>query len=351
MVTMSTSPAKETLAMNSRERVKRTIDCNRPDRAPRDLWHLPGVRMRLGDATVNSFMARWPGDITQATGRKNKAIKSYGDLYAVGAACDEWGCVFENATAGIHGEVKNPILADWDFDKLHVPNELLDVDLEKVTAFAKNSDKYVFASGWARPFERIQFIRGTENIYMDLAMESPELTKLIKIVHDFYLKDMQTWVKTPVDAVVIMDDWGMQRSLLISPDMWRKVFKPLYKDYCDLAHSHGKQVWMHSDGYIYDIIPDLIEVGVNVLNSQLFCMPIEEIGKKYKGKICFWGEIDRQHILPFGTPKDVEQAVERVHANLWNNGGCLAQFEWTAETPLANAEAVYNTWDRLTKTV
>lgn len=336
--------------MNSRERVKRTIECNHPDRAPRDLWHLPGLRMRLGDATVDAFQQRWPADVVQARGRKNKAVMAYGDSFAVGESRDEWGCVFENATPGVSGEVKHPILADWDFDKLHVPTELLDVDIAKVTAFAQSSDKYVFASGWARPFERIQFIRGTENIYMDLAMESPELAKLIKIVHEFYLKDMETWVQTPVDAVVIMDDWGMQRSLLISPDMWRQIFKPLYKDYCDLAHSNGKQVWMHSDGYIYDIIPDLIEVGVNVLNSQLFCMPIEEIGKKYKGKICFWGEIDRQHILPTGSPKDVEHAVERVHANLWNNGGCLAQFEWTAETPLANAEVVYTTWDRLTKT-
>ncbi len=336
--------------MNSRERVKRTIEFRNPDRAPRDLWQLPLLRMRQGAAVVDAFEARWARDIRQATGRKNKAVMTRGDATALGEYRDEWGCVYVNKTAGLMGEVKDPVLADWDFDRMHVPTELLDVDLEKVNAFATNCEQYVLASGWARPFERIQFLRGTENVYMDLAQDSPEIRKLIDIVHGFYLKDMQTWVKTPVDAVVIMDDWGMQRSLLIRPAIWRKVFKPLYKEYCDLAHSHGKHVWMHSDGYILDILPDLIEIGVNVINSQLFCMPIEEIGQRCKGKIAFWGEIDRQYVLPTGTVREVEQAVERVHQNLWQNGGCIAQFEWTAETPPANAEAVYATWDRLTAT-
>jgi uroporphyrinogen-III decarboxylase len=75
-----------------------------------------------------------------------------------------------------------------------------------------------------------------------------------------------------------------------------------------------------------------------------------QVKKQFGHKMTFVGAVDASRILPFGTPKDVEKAVERVHANLWNNGGCLAQFEWTAETSLANAEAVYATWDRLTKT-
>ncbi len=73
----------------------------------------------------------------------------------------------------------------------------------------------------------------------------------------------------------------------------------------------GTYVFMHSDGYIRDIYQDLIEIGINAINSQLFCMPIEEIGKKFAGKITFGGEIDRQRIPPFGTEEECPQAVRR----------------------------------------
>ena len=98
-----------------------------------------------------------------------------------------------------------------------------------------------------------------------------------------------------------MDDWGSQKSLLINPKQWRKIFKPLYKEYIDLAHQAGKKIFMHSDGYIFDIYGDLIELGLDAINSQLFIMDIEEIGKHFGGQITFWGEIDRQHLLPHGT--------------------------------------------------
>ena len=74
-----------------------------------------------------------------------------------------------------------------------------------------------------------------------------------------------------------MDDWGTQISLLINPQIWREIFKPMYKDYCDLAHSKNKYVFFHSDGFIEQIYPDLVEIGVDAINSQLFCMDIENL--------------------------------------------------------------------------
>jgi hypothetical protein len=149
--------------------------------------------------------------------------------------------------------------------------------------------------------------------------------------------------------VHIADDWGAQQSLLISPVLWRAFFKPLYKDYCDLAHAHGKFVLMHSDGYIADIIPDLIEIGVNAVNAQLFCMPIEELAAKFAGRICFWGEIDRQRLLTSGTPQEVRAAVRRVagaflkHKRTGIVGQC---FDGKGHLP-ANLEAVYDEWSRV----
>ena len=145
-----------------------------------------------------------------------------------------------------------------------------------------------------------------------------------------------------------MDDWGTQRNLLISPQMWRDLFKPLYKDYCDLIHSKNKYAFFHSDGCIEQIYPELIEVGVDAINSQLFCMNIEDIGKKYKGKITFWGEIDRQHVLPFGTKDEVAEVVRRVKNALWMpEGGVIAQCEFGLKDPIENVETVFETWEAI----
>jgi hypothetical protein len=143
-----------------------------------------------------------------------------------------------------------------------------------------------------------------------------------------------------------MDDWGAQGSLLISPEMWRELFKPLYKEYCDLIHAHGKRVFFHSDGFITSIIEDLIEIGVDALNSQLFCQDIEALGQRFAGRITFWGEIDRQNILPFGTPADVKAAVYRVRRAFdHGQGGLIAQCEWGVRDPAENIAAVFDAWD------
>ena len=128
-------------------------------------------------------------------------------------------------------------------------------------------------------------------------------------------------------------------------EMWRRIFKPLYRHYCDIIRGEGKFVFFHSDGHIAAIYPDLIEVGVHALNSQLFCMDIEELGLSFKGKVTFWGEIDRQHVMPFGTTDDVRSAVQRVRRALADDkGGVIAQCEWGKDNPQKTVEAVFESW-------
>ena len=157
---------------------------------------------------------------------------------------------------------------------------------------------------------------------------------------------MEIWAETDVDGLFFMDDWGAQRSLLISPTMWRELFKPLYRDYIDLAHSKGKKIFMHSDGYIVDILPDLIELGIDAVNSQLFCMGLDSL-EEFRGKICFWGEIDRQHLLPKGSRADIENAVKEVYDHLFHTGGVIAQCEFGAGANPDNVRAVFEAWNSL----
>ncbi|MCC6424438.1 MAG: methyltransferase [Phycisphaerales bacterium] len=333
--------------MTSRERVIRALEFDRPDRVPRDIWMLPIVRLLCGDDTVDRFLRRWPVDMAPA-GIPNSELSrmTKGDPFAIGAYVDEWGCLFDNAQAGVIGEVKSPQIDDWSkLENLRVPWNILNIDTDAINRRCRASEQFIVADMTARPFERIQFLRGTENVFVDLADESAEFRDLLRQLHEFFVRQTQAWAKTEVDAVFIADDWGSQRGMLIDPAQWRRWFKPLYAEYAKIAHQAGKKILMHSDGHIFDIYEDLIEIGIDAVNSQLFVMDIEQIGRRFAGRITFWGEIDRQHILCNGTPDEARLAVARVASALRRpEGGVIAQFELGAGAKLDIADAVMNAW-------
>ncbi len=337
--------------MTGRERVLRALEFNYPDHVPRDLWVLPIARLEHGTRALDQLMRRWPVDVVRAGVPATIAAElQRGNRHNVGSYRDEWGCEFVNLQAGVHGEVKQPLIDDWSkLEDLVPPWALLDLDRDAINRRVSSTDQFVFADAFARPFERLQFLRGTENVYMDLADESPELRQLLMLIHDFYCKEMAVWAETDIDAIMVMDDWGSQRSMLVKPDLWRRWFKPLYAEYVRIAHDAGKKLLLHSDGWIFDIYEDLIEIGIDAVNSQLFVMDIEQIGRCFGGRMTFWGEIDRQHILCRGTRQEARAAVERVaHALCRPEGGVIAQFEFGAGANLEIAEEIFGVWQSIT---
>lgn len=262
-----------------------------------------------------------------------------GDRHTKGSFVDEWGCAFQNLEDGIIGEVKAPFVAEWsDLEKVRVPVERLTVDAREVNTFCAGTDRFVIAGCMARIFERLQFLRGTENLYLDLMDEPAELDELTSRIHQFYIDEMALWAQTEVDALMLMDDWGGQRSMLISPALWQRRFKPLYADYVAIAHEHGKRIFIHSDGYILPIMEDLVELGFDAINCQVFCMGVEALGTRFAGRITFWGELDRQQLLPRGTMEDIEAAARLMHRMLHRGGGLIAQCEFG---PAAKPENVW----------
>lgn len=333
--------------MNSRELVKRTLEFNRPSRIPRQLWTLPWAEQHY-PAFLAKIKQDFPDDLVHAPGFYHQRAQTQGDPYQIGVYIDEWGCIFENRQPGVIGEVKQPLIASWEeAGKLRLPEEMLSVDVEQVNQFCRQTEKFVIAGNCPRPFERLQFLRTSEKVYIDLGEQPPELFTFIQKIHDFYLKEMEIWASTDVDALMFMDDWGAQRSLLISPRQWRKIFKPLYQEYIDLAHAHGKYILMHSDGYTADILPDLAEMGLDAVNAQLFVMDIEALGKKLRGAITFWGEIDRQHLLSFGSTEEIARAVRRVKDALYADGGVIAQCEFGAGAKPENVYQVFKSWTEM----
>ena len=333
--------------MTGRERVIKSLEFKSPDRIPRNLWTLPGIKM-FKKQDLDDVLAAYPEDILITKGRYGRGERENGTRYRCNEiGTDEWGCEWHVAEDGVVGEVKKPSLKDLSGVRhVRAPYEILEnADFSEVSECRKKTDKFVL--GWTRirPFERMQFLLGTEKLFIELAYASKYLDLLRDILHEFFMEELKMWVETDVDGILFMDDWGSQQNLLISPKMWRSFFKPLYQEYCDLIHSRDKYVFFHSDGNIEQIYPDLIGIGVDALNSQLFCMNIEELGRQYKGKITFFGEIDRQHILPFGTKKDVVNAVNRVKKALWmSEGGIIAQCEFGLKDPTENIKTVFETW-------
>jgi uroporphyrinogen decarboxylase len=333
--------------MRSRELVKQTLEFQSPPKIPRQIWTLPWAQENHPEDFAR-ITAAYPDDIEWAPQLLSRPLETRGDPFALGTYVDEWGCKWENKQRGVVGEVKDPLVQTWDdFDKVRVPEKILSVDVDQINAYCRETDKFTLSITYTRPFERLQYLRGTENVFMDLALRPPEIFELLDTIHQFFIKDMEIWAKTDVDALFFQDDWGAQNNLLISPKTWREVFKPLYKEYVEIAHSHCKYAFMHSDGNIEQIYPDLVEIGLDAINSQLFCMDIEELGQKYAGEITFWGEIDRQNILGFGTPNQVDQAVRRVKNALYRDGGVIAQCSFAVGDIPANVEQVFKSWEAL----
>lgn len=335
--------------MNSRELVLKTLSFAKPERAPRQLWLLPWAQNHYPD-DVSRINSDFPPDITGASAQWKVYPPVKGNPFEVGEYTDEWGCVFQNIQPGVIGEVKDPIVKDWnmDADKIHIPREWLTFDLDEVNQGCAATDKFVMAAACPRPFEQLQFLRKTENLYVDLLELPDALLDFMREMHALYCNILQLWASTRVDALMFMDDWGSQNSLLISPELWRTLFKPMYRDYIDIAHGAGKKIFMHSDGYILQILPDLVEMGLDAVNCQVFCMTPEALSD-FAGKITFWGEMDRQHILVEGTPDLVHHAVKRVYKNLWRNGGCIAQCEFGPGAKPENVYQVFASWEQLTK--
>lgn len=330
-----------------RELVHQALNFAAPARAPRDLWTLPIAQRRYPD-DYRRLLADFPPDIAMIDGHERERAPTRGDQYAIGEYTDEWGCTFVNIQDGVIGEVKDPLIKDWEADaaRAHIPAEWLTLDRDAINRDCAATDSFTQAAPCPRPFEQMQFLRGSPNLYVDLADPPPAMLRFLNDIHRFYCQVFEAWATTDVDALRFMDDWGGQRALLIKPALWRDLFKPLYRDYAQIAHARGKKLFMHSDGHIAAIYPDLVEIGIDAVNSQIFCMGVEALAA-FAGRITFWGEVDRQYLLPFATPDEVERAVRGVHAALWREGGCIAQCEFGAGAKPENVRRVYETWAAL----
>jgi uroporphyrinogen decarboxylase len=340
---------------SSRDLVLQTLASVGPRRVPRFLFDLPWAALHFpeeykklrADYPDDFLFAQYPGLVTYGC-FQTRPRDPAGDPFEIGVYVDECGCVFQNRQRGVIGEVREALIRaeDWsDQARMRIPEECLRVDADAVNRFCGGTGRFVFANAWPRIFERLQFLRGSQQLFIDLALRPPGMLRILRKFHEFHCRLLEAWARTDVDGLLFQDDWGSQNSLLINPELWVEVFKPLYRDYIEIAHARGKKIFMHSDGYILDILPHLVELGLDAINCQVALMGVEKLAP-FKGRITFWGDVDKQHTLVRGTVADVEREVRRIREHLWHRGGCIAACEFGPGGRPENVRAVFEAWDR-----
>jgi uroporphyrinogen-III decarboxylase len=191
----------------------------------------------------------------------------------------------------------------------------------------------IFETAWA--------LRGLERLLTDFTFNPEIAERILEIPYQYHLTAAKKLVQMGVDMIWVGDDVGTQSAMMISPQCWRRFLKPRMATFISEIKALNPQlkVAYHSDGMIAPIIPELIEIGVDVLNPiQPACMDPAQIKRQFGDQLCFWGCIDEQHTLPFGTPADVQgEILERLNTIGKNGGLILAPTHHVQlDTPLEN---------------
>jgi len=241
---------------------------------------------------------------------------------------DEWGAVWENIGVCKLGEVKEYPIKEWtDLDKIKIP----DVEDEKRWRCLegireKAGDKFLLGTGISL-YERVHFIRGLENTWAGIYEDPGKLCNLIDVLVDMNLKMIPRFASLGFDGYMFCDDWGLQNRLMISPESWREIWKPRYTRVYQAARKHGLLTFLHSCGYIVDILDDLIEAGLQVVHmDQQQNMGLEMLGKRFGGRLTFFAPVDIQNTMNRGTPDEIRAYCHKMVENLSQRprGGFIA---------------------------
>lgn len=270
---------------------------------------------------------------------------------------DGWGCVWQTPMDGITGAVVEHPLASWDaFDTFTPPDpEHHDgwqpVEWDRIAegiASAKANGR--LASGGLRhghTFLILSYIRGYENLLLDMADDEPRLHRLIEMVEAFNAYFVRRYVELGVEWMGYPEDLGMQRGPMLSPQHFRRFIRPVYRRLIAPAREAGCIIHMHSDGDVRALADDLIEGGVEVLNLQDLVNGIDWIAEHLKGRVCIDLDVDRQNITRFGTPAQIDALIrEEVETLGSRDGGLMMIHGLYPGAPLENIQALMDAMER-----
>jgi uroporphyrinogen decarboxylase len=357
--------------MKHRERVLTALQHEEPDRCPMQVSFTPEFAARLeADLKLKGQGLHNPhgGGNTYELERlldEDMLLTSVGwvngyyqngyqevDFYE-----DEWGVVWKTIEYDTpYGKGKytepsgHPLAEDYSLETYVSPDpNRPELYMEAQRVLEQFKDEYwivgvtpttIFESAWA--------LRGYEQLLMDMAMNPEGANRVLDIPYSYHKVVTQRLVSLGVDMIWLGDDVGGQGSMLMSPRMWRQYFKPRMCDLIASLRAINPQIKIayHTDGVVYPIIPDLIEIGLDVLNPiQPMAMDPVRLKFEYGRDLCFWGSLDIQQTLPFGTPGQVKAEVLTRLKTIGRGGGLLIgpTHNVQLDTPMENFWAMIDT--------
>ena len=325
--------------MTAKERVLMMLAHQRPDRPPMHVSFTPEFKQRLLGEYPSLDLVSDPYALDIAIGSDllldtvgwmtayNQPGEHYTDEWGVGWKAVEYSTPFGN---GRYTEVeKNPLADDAAVVSFKAPDPHRPHLYEPIKRLLSNHGDTHCITGVVKTtiFECAWGLRGLEQMMMDFYLDPDIADAILDIPFNYHREVAKEMVRLGVDMIWIGDDVGSQNGMMISPDTWRTFLKPKMASFIASLREINKDIVVayHSDGVINPIIGELMEVGVDVLNPiQPNCMDPSELKKLYGSKLCFWGGIDQQSVLPFSTAEEVYETTKQMVSILGEDGGYIA---------------------------
>lgn len=244
---------------------------------------------------------------------------------------DDWGCRWRAELDGMTGQVFGHPLDDWAKFESWVPpsfsagatGRLDDEGRRRMRAQEAGGELVQFGLGHGFLFMRLCDLRGFENFMTDVATEDPRLSPLVEIVVSYAERRVLDHLDAGVDLLSGGDDLGTQKNSMLGPAHFRRWIAPGYRRIFKPARERGAHTLLHSDGYIMDIMEDIIDCGVSIVNPQDLVNGVDSIARNIKGRVCIRLDVDRQSVLPFGSPADVRGLIREEVMKLGSPAGGL----------------------------
>lgn len=336
--------------MTSKERVLCAINHEEPDRVPVCATYVPEVeaklreKYRVFDGDIGAFLGN--DMIKIASGFENSFYMSEEPEYT-----DPYGIVWRNIynQSGRYTDISKHPLASADLDALVLPKAGDDETVLSAVrdAVARYGDeKWIIGSCQCTLFEAAWYLRGLDTFMMDMIIDEDYADALFDKLMEYPMEMGLRFIEMGVDMIWLGDDIATQANMMISPDMWRRFLKPRYAKLFSAFKKKKKDIKLcyHSCGNLEAVIPELMEIGLDVLNPiQPLAMDVGEIKRKYGDNLTLYGTMDVQNVLPFGTPDDVKNEVKRLIDICAPGGGYILSpaHHIQADTSIENIEAFY----------
>lgn len=339
--------------MTSRERVKAMLEFRPVDKVPLEYHPCKRGLYEHGEA-FRSLMKEYPGDFQDFSNGDIPVIPA--DAYDRDGSYhefkkDEWGVTWEYRIFSMTGHPCGHPLEDWaSLDDYRCPPHRLakegafEAYRKQIAEIKKNS---YAKDGWFGFFEKMHALRPFEDVLMDIYDDGEEINRLADMLLDYQMEELRMTCAAGVDAVQFGDDFGTARAMLMSPEIWRSFFKPRYHKMVQYAKEQGKAVFFHTCGYVWPILEDLKEIGVDAVWPQLTAYNVKELAAKLrKLHLACALHIDRAGVMTSGTPEDVRRAVHTA-AEVFDvkNGGAFFYVETDNGFPLENIRTLLQTID------